>query len=232
MWKAPELLRDPYCPPQGTPKGDVYSFAIILYEIHGRAGPWGHTPYSAKGTTLGFLVRVKKICRICTENAEEFIRYGTVNFGKGRWAKVCLRFHKGVVSDLLLFPGLLNLIFKLCFRVFLSKPQVHFSDSQASWLCHGFQCLTVIFRPLDPFEEILTYSQSSLALSWFQQSRELIHLWLMTSLSSAGNSHFRSFGASGSPWKRVNVQFMFPELKSSFKPLVCDRHKLRKQHKW
>ena len=55
LWKAPELLRDPYCPPQGTPKGDVYSFAIILYEIHGRAGPWGNTPYTAKGKHVSLI---------------------------------------------------------------------------------------------------------------------------------------------------------------------------------
>ncbi|KDR24308.1 Guanylate cyclase 32E [Zootermopsis nevadensis] len=41
LWQAPELLRSPNPPPQGTQKGDVYSFAIVLYEIMGRAGPWG-----------------------------------------------------------------------------------------------------------------------------------------------------------------------------------------------
>ncbi|XP_050670910.1 guanylate cyclase 32E-like [Leptidea sinapis] len=43
LWRAPELLRDPNPPPQGTQKGDVYSFGIILYEIIGRNGPWGDT---------------------------------------------------------------------------------------------------------------------------------------------------------------------------------------------
>ncbi|XP_022252245.1 guanylate cyclase 32E-like [Limulus polyphemus] len=41
LWKAPELLRMANFPPRGTQKGDVYSFAIILYEIIGRKGPWG-----------------------------------------------------------------------------------------------------------------------------------------------------------------------------------------------
>lgn len=44
LWKAPELLRHPNPPLRGTQKGDVYSFAIILYEIIGRKGPWGLDP--------------------------------------------------------------------------------------------------------------------------------------------------------------------------------------------
>ncbi|GFS74329.1 receptor-type guanylate cyclase Gyc76C [Trichonephila clavipes] len=41
LWRAPELVRDPNAPPAGTQKGDVYSFAIILYEIITRNGPYG-----------------------------------------------------------------------------------------------------------------------------------------------------------------------------------------------
>ncbi|XP_052127251.1 guanylate cyclase 32E-like, partial [Frankliniella occidentalis] len=60
LWRAPELLRAGGCPGphwghgghhsghhvghgRGTQKGDVYSFGILLYEIIGRAGPWGRT---------------------------------------------------------------------------------------------------------------------------------------------------------------------------------------------
>ncbi|XP_075220005.1 receptor-type guanylate cyclase Gyc76C-like [Lycorma delicatula] len=41
LWKAPELLRDPHAPICGTPKADVYAFAIIMHEIIGRRGPFG-----------------------------------------------------------------------------------------------------------------------------------------------------------------------------------------------
>ncbi|KAH9370429.1 hypothetical protein HPB48_008683 [Haemaphysalis longicornis] len=43
LWRAPELLRDPDGPPEGTPSGDVYSFAIVLFETLARAGPFGKT---------------------------------------------------------------------------------------------------------------------------------------------------------------------------------------------
>ncbi|XP_047001211.1 receptor-type guanylate cyclase Gyc76C-like [Schistocerca americana] len=47
FWKAPELLRDDTAI-GGTQKGDVYAFAIILYEIIGRRGPYGGCPYEPK----------------------------------------------------------------------------------------------------------------------------------------------------------------------------------------
>ncbi|XP_071128591.1 guanylate cyclase 32E-like isoform X2 [Mytilus edulis] len=48
LWTAPELLRNKYNSSYGTPKGDIYSFAIIMYEIHGRLGPWGRTDFAPK----------------------------------------------------------------------------------------------------------------------------------------------------------------------------------------
>ncbi|XP_017772276.1 PREDICTED: guanylate cyclase 32E [Nicrophorus vespilloides] len=52
LYRAPELLRltDSYLssnPPGGTQKGDVYSFGIILYELHSRHGPYGEIGLSA-----------------------------------------------------------------------------------------------------------------------------------------------------------------------------------------
>ncbi|XP_076232262.1 receptor-type guanylate cyclase Gyc76C [Calliopsis andreniformis] len=41
FWKAPELLRNPNAPIRGSQEGDIYSFAIILFEIIGRKGPYG-----------------------------------------------------------------------------------------------------------------------------------------------------------------------------------------------
>jgi len=40
LWTTPELLRIRHPPPEGTPKADVYSFAIIVHEIVTRQGPF------------------------------------------------------------------------------------------------------------------------------------------------------------------------------------------------
>ncbi|XP_060527636.1 receptor-type guanylate cyclase Gyc76C-like isoform X2 [Cylas formicarius] len=45
FWKAPEILRNPSLYVKGTQKGDVYAFAIILFELLGRKGPFGITGY-------------------------------------------------------------------------------------------------------------------------------------------------------------------------------------------
>ncbi|GIX72571.1 hypothetical protein CEXT_798911 [Caerostris extrusa] len=46
LWTSPELLRMPHPTPEGSPKGDVYSFAIIAHEIVIRKGVFlpGGTP--------------------------------------------------------------------------------------------------------------------------------------------------------------------------------------------
>lgn len=49
LWRAPELIRNANPPARGTQKGDVYSFGIVLYEIIGRAGPWGVMDMSDAG---------------------------------------------------------------------------------------------------------------------------------------------------------------------------------------
>jgi hypothetical protein len=51
LWMAPELLRlpDDQRPPNGTQKGDVYSFAIVLQEIIYRALPYFVGILSPKG---------------------------------------------------------------------------------------------------------------------------------------------------------------------------------------
>lgn len=58
LWRAPELLRDPSPPPRGTQKGDVYSFAIVLYEIIGRQGPWGKITMESHGEKSHFIMYI------------------------------------------------------------------------------------------------------------------------------------------------------------------------------
>lgn len=40
LWMAPELVRESRAAP--TQKGDVYAFAVVLYEIMGRQGPYSN----------------------------------------------------------------------------------------------------------------------------------------------------------------------------------------------
>ena len=47
LYRAPELLRMSNPPLAGTPKGDVYSFGVILYAMHSRQGPFGFTAMAA-----------------------------------------------------------------------------------------------------------------------------------------------------------------------------------------
>ncbi|XP_071106522.1 speract receptor-like [Haliotis cracherodii] len=46
LWRAPELLRNKRAPCRGSQEGDVYSFAIIMFEIFGRKGPFGNIDLS------------------------------------------------------------------------------------------------------------------------------------------------------------------------------------------
>nr|XP_006817694.1 PREDICTED: guanylate cyclase 32E-like [Saccoglossus kowalevskii] len=48
LWRAPEFLRMSNPPGEGSQKGDIYSFAIIMYEIFLRAGPYGNSELSPK----------------------------------------------------------------------------------------------------------------------------------------------------------------------------------------
>lgn len=50
-WRAPELLRQAGLLTNGTPKGDIYSFAIILWELmyNSKAGPYHDLNLEPKG---------------------------------------------------------------------------------------------------------------------------------------------------------------------------------------
>jgi len=54
-WRAPELLRAPCSPGRGTQKGDVYSFALMLVDLHSRNGPWSSTGLTLQGENHVFL---------------------------------------------------------------------------------------------------------------------------------------------------------------------------------
>lgn len=67
LWKAPELLRYPDRFPKGTPKGDVYAFGLILYEILGRRGPFGPLNSEPKGKLTLNLQQFSNNCIFLTD---------------------------------------------------------------------------------------------------------------------------------------------------------------------
>jgi hypothetical protein len=67
LWTAPELLRIEHPPPEGTPKGDVYSFAIITHEILVRHGPFylADNDLSPRGkVNVNVLLLLEAICTL------------------------------------------------------------------------------------------------------------------------------------------------------------------------
>lgn len=56
LWTAPELLRLPTIPDEGTQKGDIYSFAIIVQEIVSRQGVFYLGDYMSFKTPKGELI--------------------------------------------------------------------------------------------------------------------------------------------------------------------------------
>lgn len=67
LWTSPEHLREDDANRTGSPKGDVYSFSIILQEIIQRSGPWGN----CSEDTAGYLhtinhIKSKKLSNGCS----------------------------------------------------------------------------------------------------------------------------------------------------------------------
>ena len=62
------MLREPNVSPCGSQKADVYAFAIILYEIIGRRGPFGVTGLEPKG--MLFWHHKWQIVGRCTQNKQ------------------------------------------------------------------------------------------------------------------------------------------------------------------
>lgn len=55
LYRAPEMLSKSAADRRAMPfharqKGDIYSFGILLYELVGRAGPWGNVDITHEGT--------------------------------------------------------------------------------------------------------------------------------------------------------------------------------------
>ncbi len=61
LWTAPEILRMNFPLERGTPKGDVYSFAIIAYEIMMRSEPYPFDTMTPRGKISDASMFVPKI---------------------------------------------------------------------------------------------------------------------------------------------------------------------------
>lgn len=79
-WTAPELLRQVELPCNGTPKGDIYSFAIIMWELmyNSKGGPYQDINLDPKGLWVfwGFcLCNIATVTNTCCSNAIELTSY-------------------------------------------------------------------------------------------------------------------------------------------------------------
>ena len=52
LWTAPEILRENNPPRRGTQRGDVYSYAIICYEIMMRTEPYNFDNITPRGRVV------------------------------------------------------------------------------------------------------------------------------------------------------------------------------------
>ncbi|XP_033751463.1 guanylate cyclase 32E-like [Pecten maximus] len=76
LWKAPELLRDISHNTFGSQKGDVYSFALILFETHARKGPWEDIEFPPKEIIRKLRGGGEHVIRpdVATLHCEEYIK--------------------------------------------------------------------------------------------------------------------------------------------------------------